>query len=724
MTMETRIVKEWYGRAAWHAGTIGLAALMALVWLAFAPAAPSIASPISGHIPDEGQPLLAGTWHGVIDIPGQPLEIILHFEAADDGASSGVADIPAQGASGLALKDIEFDDDVVRFAFSDISAAVEGTFVQDGVVFEGTFAQAGMEFPFRAARQAAKSGPAPEQIDAIRSVVLRAMEHWSVPGVAVAVVQDGDVVLAEGFGLRDVEGGLPVTPTTLFNIGSSTKAFTSTAFQMLVDEGALRWDQPIRQLLPGFRLQDPIVTELITPLDFALHRSGLPRHDLLWLLKPQTDKAALVAAGEYLAPAADFRTTFLYNNFGYMLLGHLIEQTGGRSWEQFVRERILQPLGMNGTTFTMEAMRATDNYARGYATENGELTPISQPEFGAVAPAGAINSNAVDMAKWLMFQLNGGRVGHEQLVSEHGMKALQTPHLVIQGEGDEQIDFVSYGIGWFVDSYRGHYRVHHGGNTIGYSADVAFLPREGIGVAVLTNGLFTPLTGVIINAVLDTMLGLEPIDWIGRAIEREQFWAEASAAAQTDVGKRHGTSPSHDMAEYAGVYEHPAYGELTVTVVDHGLEVTYADTVLMLEHWHFDQFRGNLALFGIDIPFFFETDAAGEISRVRAGFEPMVEPIVFDRAADRRLQNEHYLRQFAGEYEYAGTMFAVTLEDNVLTLHVPGQPPYILAPMREAQFDFRDYDGFAVHFIFGEEGMVEKAILLQPQGNVELTRRR
>lgn len=676
----------------------------------------ALAAPVAAH----GS--LSGTWEGVIDIPGQPLEITFRFLGSDDSIV-GTADIPAQGAFELALADIELLDGTVRFAFADIPADVYVTFSEDGTWLEGRFGQAGMEFPIRLQRET-QSGPDLGQLDALRELITTAMDDWHVPGVAVTVVRDGEVVLAEGFGLRDVDRNLPVTPTTLFGIGSATKAFTSTVFQMLVDEGALRWEQPIREVIPGFRLSDAFATEHASALDFAMHRSGLPRHDIPIVANPKLEKEQFIAAAEHLAPSAGFRTTWQYNNFGYVLLDHMIELASGQSWEDAVSKRILQPLGMDRTTFSITAMQATDDHAVAYAMgEDGwESVPLS--ELGAAAAAGAINSNAVDLGHWLLFQLNKGRVGSEQLVSVIGMERMQSPHIVIPGSDYPEVAFTGYGLGWMVDSYRGHYRVHHGGNTIGFSADVAFLPEEGIGVAVLSNSLFTPLPGIITNSVLDTMLGLDPIDWNGRYKMLEQMQAEALQAMAPDVGKRHGTAPSHDLAEYAGEYGHPAYGTVAISLVGDALEAVYYDVVIPLQHWHFEQFRGPLSEFlPQDIPFFFVTDATGDVSAVNVGFEPSTKPIVFTRRPSSVLQDVDYLRQFVGEYDLLGQTLEVSLQNDTLILTVPGQPPYQLGPTREARFVFIGFDGFGVEFGFDDDGSVEKAVLLQPHGNVELMRK-
>lgn len=667
---------------------------------------------------------LAGTWRGAIEIPGQPLDI--QFQFVQDGDSwKGTGDIPAQGAFGLTIGNISVSGEQVSFAYVEVPASFTGRMTSDGSRIEGVFQQAGMTFPFHIEREnAANDVGRAEQLALIRQHIEAAMEAWQVPGVAVAIVENGEVILAEGFGWRDVENQLPVTSKTLFGIGSSTKAFTTAVFQMLVEENVLNWDQPIRHWLPGFRLQDRWATEHITPRDFALHRSGLPRHDLAWVLNLELDADRFIHAAEHLQPAAEFRTTWIYNNFGYVVLGRLIEEVTQQTWEDVVTERILQPLGMNATNFSIEAMRQSDDYSLTYAVVDGEVQPIPLRGVGGVGPAGAINSNVEDMARWLQFQLNNGAVDGQQLLSPASMLEMHSPQMVIGGGGQGEIQFASYGLGWMIDSYRGHYRVHHGGNTIGFSADVAMLPNEGIGIVVLTNAHATPLPGIVVNTVFDVLLGLEPIDWNGIYQHAQSVEEEIVHPSLANAGRKTGTQPTHELAAYAGTYEHPAYGQVEIELIEGQLVATYYDATIPLEHWHYNQFKGMLdEVIAMEIPFLFDIDINGEIAGVRIGFEIMVDPIPFVRRADSQWLEPAYLNQFVGEYEILGQVIDVSLRGETLIMTIPGQPPYRLEPVREGYFAFADYVGFAVDFVFDAEGRVSRAILIQPHGNVELVRK-
>lgn len=326
------------------------------------------------------------------------------------------------------------------------------------------------------------------------------------------------------------------------------------------------------------------------------------------------------------------------------------------------------------------------------------------------------------MAKWVLLQLNNGRVGDQQLVSPVGIALLHSPQIVIGGASYPEIRFFSYGQGWMSDSYRGFERIHHGGSTLGFNADVAMIPDEGIGVIVLTNAVNTPAPSILVNLILDTLLELDPIDWSERYMAA--YEASGSVAASTIAeDRKEGTRPAHELEEYTGLYGHPAYGLVRIDLVDGQLVATYYETVIQLEHWHFEQFRGLLhPLVPIEVPFFFHTDASGNVSRVDIGFEVTADPIPFTRRPDEGWSDRSYLQQFVGDYSLMGQTIHFSLQGETLIMTIPGQPAYRLVPVREGRYEMENLPGFAVEFIYGAEGVVEKALLIQPHGNVELLR--
>lgn len=401
--------------------------------------------------------------------------------------------------------------------------------------------------------------------------VHKTLSEWKVPGVAVAVLKNGQVILAEGYGTRDVKNKLEVTPRTVFAIGSSSKAFTATAVGILVDEGELDWKKRVRDYLPTFQLQDEFATAQMTPRDLLCHRSGLPRHDLVWYGSALSRKE-LFDRMRYLEPRADFRTLFQYNNFMFLTAGYLAGEVTGSTWEAVVRTRIFEPLGMKDSDFSVEDSRKKPDHALPYGEKDDQITEIPFRNLDAMGPAGSINSNVLDMAQWVLLSLNKGKAGDKQVISESSLAEIHSPQMVVQEgvfrllEIFPEMFTTSYGLGWFITNYRGHTWLHHGGNIDGFSAFVTFLPRDNMGVVVLCNKNGSDLPEIVALNIYDRLLGLDQVPWSGRFMEiRDKRKAEAEKVKNdADKDLKPGTKPSHPLDDYAGEYTHPAYGTLSI----------------------------------------------------------------------------------------------------------------------------------------------------------------
>ncbi|MGH2510610.1 MAG: serine hydrolase domain-containing protein, partial [Ktedonobacteraceae bacterium] len=331
------------------------------------------------------------------------------------------------------------------------------------------------------------------QLAGFENDVHAALQDGKVPGAAVIIIKDGKVLLSQGFGTRNVAKNLAVTPRTLFPIGSSGKAFTAAAVAMLVEEGKLEWEKPVRHYLPTFKLHDPFASERLTVRDLLCHRCGLPRHEFLWYGSNFTRKE-VVERLQYLEPNADFRALYQYNNLMFVTAGYLIECVTGQTWEEFVAARIFKPLGMTTSTTAIEDSQKTDDYALPYGERKGVIKEIPfYSKFQIIGPAGGVNTNLEDMEHWLRFQLNEGKHGETQLLAAEHLTQNHTPHTVIPAGASIPIGKYSevanwcYGQGWFVGSYRGHRMVQHGGSIDGFMAEVVLLPDEHAAVAVFTN---------------------------------------------------------------------------------------------------------------------------------------------------------------------------------------------------------------------------------------------
>ena len=468
--------------------------------------------------------------------------------------------------------------------------------------------------------------------------VAQVMEDWQIPGVAVGVIHDGEVVLAKGFGYRDVENRLPVTEHTTMAIGSNSKSFTVTLMAMLVDQGKLEWDKPVRDYLPDFRLYDDFATTEMTPRDLVTHQSGLPRHDNVWYGRPGT-RADFFAKLRYLKPNASFRSRYQYQNLMFMTAGYLTERVSGSDWNDLVDDWIFTPLGMDRSNTSVRDSPASGDHALPYVLRDGDLTRVPFRVIDEIGPAGSINSNVTEMLAYIQTHIDGGTFGGHLLLSEENSARMQQPHFAMPGESEfPELGQASYGLGLRVSSYRGHKMVAHGGGIDGFISSMSWLPRKKIGVMVLTNrsGDMNPVPVMIAYNVYDRLLGLSELDWNDRNLkQRAEQSARAEETAREQETKRvPGTRPSHDPAAYAGRYDHPGYGSMEVKTRDGGLEILYDDFRLDLEHFHYDIFRitsppNIVPVTGLVM---FSTGADGTVATVAIPFEPNGADIVFERA--------------------------------------------------------------------------------------------
>ena len=257
------------------------------------------------------------------------------------------------------------------------------------------------------------------------------MKRWEVPGMGIGIYKDGKVLFSEGFGYRNLEKKLPVTPNTIFAIGSASKAFTTMDVQILVDEGKVEWDKPVQTYLPDFELKDEVATARMTVRDLVCHRSGLPRHDGLWYGTSLT-REDIYQRLRYLDFSADFRSTLQYNNLMFLTAGYLVGKLTNSSWEEFTRQRIFAPLGMASSNCSVEDSKKSEDYSSPYQRREGKVEEVPFRNINNIGPAGSINSNVNDMLKWVEFHLNKGKVGDKQIVSEAGQREVYTPAMFMR----------------------------------------------------------------------------------------------------------------------------------------------------------------------------------------------------------------------------------------------------------------------------------------------------
>jgi len=575
-------------------------------------------------------------------------------------------------------------------------------------------------------KSAAASSPASRpDLGDFDDFVAAQMKQWKVPGASIAVVQDGKIILLKGYGLRDVKNNLPVTPDTLFAIGSITKSFTVSLLGMLVDEGKLDWDKPVRDVMPDFRMEDEMATARMTPRDLVTHRSGLPRHDALWYNTTLT-REEMVARLRYLEPSKDLRYQFQYNNLMFLTAGVLAQRVSGMRWEDLVRRRIFEPLKMSGSNFSVQDSQKAPDFAKPYQNAKENVVEIPFRGIDEIAPAGAINSSAAEMARYLLFHLNHGEVDGKPLLTRSNSDAMQSPQMVIPGALEfPESGHSAYGMGFIITTYRGHKLVNHGGAIDGFEALLAFLPQDKIGVVVLTNlsADKNPLPAVLYRNAMDRLLGLPQVPWSERIAEQTKKVEESEKEAKQKgyTAPRPGTHPSHDLAEYVGDYENSGYGALRIDAGKQPgeLQITYNRLSSPLRHFHYDVYQAPedpLNPFE-EMKVRFSTGVDGNIESILVPLEPAVKEIVFTRRGGGEMRKKSFLEPFTGSYQIGSQTITVALRgEDTLTLSVPGQPTYELVPRQETTFELKDRPGFSVEFRKDPTGGWTDLVLHQPNG--------
>ncbi len=665
-----------------------------------------------------------GDWTGAIEVPGSPLAIEVTLTGTDD-APAGTISIPAQNLRGFALAGVRVAGDSVFFQMDGIPGlpTFRGALKDGDKVLAGDFLQGGARLDFSLTRAAAAHAEAAEQdaraLAGFDSLVAAAIGEWRVPGVGLALVRGADVIYEKGYGVRDVASGAPVTPQTRFAIGSATKAFTALTLATLNDEGKLDWDKPVIEYLPDFRLHDPVATQGMTANDLLTHRSGLPRHDLLWYSTPFS-RDELYHRLRYLEPTKPFRGAWQYQNLMFMTAGILAERLGGAPWETLVQTRIFDPLGMTGASLDMASMQAAGDHATGYGGGRDSANALPPFTLDAIGPAGSINAGLVDMEKWVALQLSDGEVEGRRVVSAANLKFLHTPQVFVAAQATPASPYLMYAPGWFAEVYRGHRLVQHGGNIDGFSALVGLLPDDDLGVVILTNKDGSPVPRALMLSAFDRLLGLEKTDWLaGIRPAANADSLDGVARADREAQRVPGTKPSHPLADYAGLYEHPAYGQMSVRQQNGGLHATYYKLDEPLTHWHYDTFEiGGGVAEGMKLTF--QTNPDGLVDGLSLAIEPTLPPVTFKRQAAP--VSPEMLAQYAGRYRLETLTITVAVRGDGLAMTVPGQPTYALEATPEAHtFGLESLNGYRVRFEM-DGGKAARIVLLQPNGTFRAER--
>lgn len=472
-----------------------------------------------------------------------------------------------------------------------------------------------------AQRPAARGIPA--DFDA---TVARAMATFKVPGLAVAVVKNDSVIFAKGYGVRALGAPEPVTPHSLFAVGSTSKAFTVAVLQQLEQEGKLRLDDPATQYLPSLQLYDPYVTRELTVRDLVTHRSGLPTANAVWYGTPYS-REEILRRLRYRKPSASFRSTWQYQNEMFLAAGQVIAAVDGRSWDDAVKARLFTPLGMRASGTSVRELATMPDVAQPHLERDGTVRRIPYRNIDNIAPAGSINSSVHDMAQWIRFQLAKGKWDGRQLLNEAAFDDARRPYMAMPSSPFSELtapgaQLVSYGMAWMLYGWNGRTIVEHSGGIDGMTAEVALVPEERLGLVILAN-LSTVAPQVLQSYLLDSFFGAPKRDWTGEVSTKmaalEKAGADAMAKAERERTKD--SRPTMPLSAYAGTYADSLYGDVVVREANGALQLTFlGNREARLEHWQYDTFRAHWDDVILDktmVQFFL--DASGKVDRVRIG---------------------------------------------------------------------------------------------------------
>lgn len=465
-----------------------------------------------------------------------------------------------------------------------------------------------------------------------------AIQKFNVPGASISIVINDQIAFSRGYGFRDLDKKLPVTEHTLFPIGSCTKAFTALLLCQLVEEEKIKLDDPVQKYIPEFFLVDQDRTSRVTIRDLLAHRTGIARHDPIWLFS-KISRSSVVDLLKSLEPASELRQEFQYNNFMYALAGIIIERLTEQTWEEAVSNRLLKPLQMKHSIPSLEELDGRLDFSLPYADINGTITKIPFRNLFSINPAGGIISNAIDMANWLKFQIG---FAYDRIIQRQTLEDTHTIQMSFSSSPDEneKVYHLGYGLGWFIGKYRENDLMSHGGDIDGFSSEVTFLPEKQVGIVILTNSSTDGRYAIasIRNQIVDKILGEEDIDWVEKFQDIRTKANRAIDEALRSFNKNSQNLSTHPLENYVGYYVHPAYGKFEIKIENNTLFSIYGETKTPLYFKSEDTFASQsneLLVYGInpviDLKFF--KDSSGNFYKLEVPFEGFraAKPITFMR---------------------------------------------------------------------------------------------
>ncbi|MGZ8544930.1 MAG: serine hydrolase, partial [Flavisolibacter sp.] len=522
-------------------------------------------------------------------------------------------------------------------------------------------------------------------------------------------------------------------------IGSCTKAFTTSIIGLLQKQGKLDIDKPAKNYLNDLNFYSADLTNQVTLRDMMSHRTGLPRHDISWYLFNTANRDSLMRRIQYQEPTFPLRRQWQYNNFMFVAQGAIAEKISGKSWEDLTRELILEPLGMSRSNFSVHQLAKEKDVALGYGLKKDSfIFKRDYYDINAAGPAGSINSSVMEMSNWVMAWINDGKFnGKEILPSVFVKEAISSQSVVGSGFPSKEkpgLHFANYGLGWFLSSYKEHYRVEHGGNIDGFSASTSFYPTDSIGIIVLVNQDGSSVPAIVRNLISDRLLKMPYFDWNGdlrRAYEKNVQTAREAEKTKTSAQVR-GTKPAHALKDYEGIYSHPGYGSFEVFVENDSLFSFTPNKKIWLKHYHYEVFNPHILEDNKydtsetgEIRMKFNTGINGEVESMDAvGFESAAIKLEFKKTPRVKAVSASSLEEYVGSYEIAGTEIKYYMKGSTLYMFVEGQPEYELLPVEKDKFSLKILSGYAVQFLRNDKNVLEAVNLIQPNGTFKANRKK
>jgi len=476
------------------------------------------------------------------------------------------------------------------------------------------------------------------------------MDNWKIPGLAISVSEKHQNLFTNSYGYKDIESEEMVDANTVFCVGSVTKSFTAMAIGILVDEGKLEWDKPIIDYIPEFEMYDEFATKRVTIIDLLSHRTGLAPHNNFWY-GSNFNRHELFERIKFLEPAWDFRTNYQYQNLTYMVAGSVIEKISGMTWEMFIKEKIFKPLKMTSASICSEEIEAYGNYAKPYKFINNKYETFELLNIDTVAPSGGINMNIKDFAKWADVNLYKGEFEGVRIISEKNCEFIQQIHMYgadLFPYNFKERPYTNYGLGWFIEPYKGQDVIYVGGNIEGYVALSCFLPNDDISISIQMNKHEANfLLFELFYYIIDNLLDLEVTDWQKRhkyLLEQNMEKGKSSKnRIEKDFESKRLKRPAvfKSLESAVGTYHHPGYGKLEIFSENNMLKGMHNGNVSQMKYFHdgsFELSHYDRNYFDTDITILggrmrvlieFKVDGNNNVESIKVPFEKRVKAIEF-----------------------------------------------------------------------------------------------